>query len=378
MRPPRPLRSRAGPALAAVADRFGEAVTEGRGRGALAVRPHGRWVADLRGGAANPAPGAPWRERTLACAFSVTKGVLAILAQRLVADGRLDPAAPVARLWPEFADGGKAAVTVAEVLTHRAGLPWVAGPVTPGDLYHPGRMAALLAAAPPVVPRGGAPVYHSMTFGHLPGEVPCRAAGVRPLGRPVARELAGPLGADLHLCLGPAEEARRARPVQEDPGGPFRGLAGAPGGAFARSMAFFDTGADCNGPRWRRAGIGSGSGHGTARAIAQIFAQVIEPGGLLPSERQEALTAELVRGDGPDPVLGVPCRFSEGLELSTPPGSDFGPSPRPAGYWGAGGATGFADPEAGLAFADVTGEMAAGFGSSPRAHGYVAALYACL
>lgn len=378
MRPPPPLRGTVDPAFAALADRFAEAVARGEERGALAVRLEGRWVADLRGGAANPETGAPWRERTLACCFSVTKGMLAILAQRLAGQGRLDLDAPVARFWPEFAAAGKEAVTVAEVLTHRAGLPWVTGPVAPGDLYDWGRMTALLAASPPVVPPGDAPVYHNMTFGHLLGEVLCRAAGLRPLGRLLARELALPLGADVRLGLGPAEEARCARLSQEDPGGLFRALAADPEGAFARSMAAFALDEDFNTPRWRQAEIGSGSGHATARAIAQIYAQAVAPDGLLPAERRAALTAEAVRGAAPDPVLGLPLRLSQGLELSLPPGLDFGPSPRAAGYWGAGGATGFADPEAGLAFGYVTGRMAAGLGSSARARAYVAALYACL
>ena len=378
MKPPPPLRGRVDPAFAAVADRFAEAVAGGAERGALAVWLHGRWVVDLRGGAANPDSGAPWRERTLACAFSVTKGVLAILAQRLVAQGRLDPAAPVCRLWPEFAAAGKAGITLADVLTHRAGLPWIDGPVAPGGLYDPGHMAALLAAAPPAVAPGSDPVYHNMTFGPLLGEVLCRAAGVRPLGRLLARELAGPLGADFHLGLGPAEASRCARLVQEDPGGLFRALSEAPESPFARSMRGFDPEEDFNTPRWRRAGLGSGGGHGTARAIAQILAQAVAADGVLPAERRTTLTAKAARGAGPDPVLGLPLRFSEGLELSLPPRIDFGPGAQAAGYWGAGGATGFADPETGLAFGYVTGEMAAGLGSSPRARGYVAALYACL
>jgi len=48
------------------------------------------------------------------------------------------------------------------------------------------------------------------------------------------------------------------------------------------------------------------------------------------------------------------------------------------GYWGAGGAQGLADPEAGLALGYVTGHMAAGLGSSPRFRGYLAEVYACL
>jgi CubicO group peptidase (beta-lactamase class C family) len=84
------------------------------------------------------------------------------------------------------------------------------------------------------------------------------------------------------------------------------------------------------------------------------------------------------QSDGLDPILGLPLRYGAGVELCLPPFIDFGPSPRALGHWGAGGATGFADPEAGLAFGYVTGDMAAGMGSSKRARALVAALYDCL
>ena len=76
---------------------------------------------------------------------------------------------------------------------------------------------------------------------------------------------------------------------------------------------------------------------------------------------------ETVKMAPPDPILGMPIRYGEGIELSAPPALDFGPNPAALGYWGAGGAQGFADPEAELSFGYVTGRMDPGLGSSPRA-----------
>lgn len=364
------------PAFAPVADLFAASVADGAERGGLCLRIGGRTVLNLWGGRADPSTGQAWQPDTLACVFSVTKGVLGLLAQRLIATGRLNPGARVASLWPSFAAAGKGHFTVAEVLTHRAGLPAVSLPVTRGDLYDWGRMTGLLAASAPVVAMG-TPVYHNMTYGYLLGEILCRATGCRPLSRLIADELTGPAGSDFHLGLAPSDQARAARMRQADPDALFRALEDDPESLFARSMAFFGAGEDFNSARWRGAEIGSGSGHATAEGIARLYDQLIAPRGLLPPERQRAARTELVRTEGPDPILGVPLRLSEGFELSLPPGIDFGPGDA-AGYWGAGGATGFASAESGLAFGYVTGEMATGLGSSGRAQVLVAAAFGCL
>ncbi len=161
-------------ALAALADLFTAEVTAGRERGALCVMRHGETLLDLYGGAAST--GQPWRPDTLACCFSVTKGVLSLLAHRLIDDGTLSPEIRVADLWPAFSANGKAHITLAQVLTHRAGLPAVSQTVHRGDLYDFATMTAHLAASAPVVPLEGPPVYHNMTYGHLLGEILARAA----------------------------------------------------------------------------------------------------------------------------------------------------------------------------------------------------------
>ena len=361
------------PALRPLADRFTAEVAAGHERGALCVMQAGEVLLDIRGGEA--APGRPWQADTLACCFSVTKGVLSLLAHRLIDDGAVAPETRVAALWPAFAQQGKAAITLADVLTHRAGLPAVSVPVTPGDLYDGARMAALLAASAPVVPARAAPVYHNMTYGHLLGEILSRATGLS-LQVLLADRLTGPLGADFRLGLTPAEEARAAHLTQADPDALWRALADSPESLFARSMAFFGPGEDFNTTRWRRAVIGSGSGHATARAIACLYGQFVWPG-LLSDSRRAALQTERAANPA-DRVLGLPIRYGEGIELSTPPGLDFGPDPATLGHWGAGGATGLAHPASGLSLGYVTGHMSAAMGASRRARAYVAALFAAL
>jgi CubicO group peptidase (beta-lactamase class C family) len=66
--------------------------------------------------------GLPWRQDTLVLVFSVTKGMTATALAVAHARGLLDYDRPVAASWPEFAEAGKEAITVRQVLAHQAGL----------------------------------------------------------------------------------------------------------------------------------------------------------------------------------------------------------------------------------------------------------------
>jgi CubicO group peptidase (beta-lactamase class C family) len=363
------------PSFAALAAAFGAAVASGAERGALAVRLRGRTVLDIRGGAADPDTGAPWQADTLCCCFSVTKGVFALLMQIAIDRGLLTPRTPLAEVWPEFAAEGKEAITVADLLTHRAGLPAVAQPVAPGLLYDEAGMAVALAASRCVVPPRAAPVYHNMTFGHLTGEVLRRVTGQAP--RDLLRDwLATPLAADVAIGLDAGDRARCARLTQDDPRALFAALKEAPDTLFARSMRFFDPEETFNSDRWRGAVIGSGSGHATALGIARVHEQFTPASVTLSPERRAAIGTERARSDGPDPILGIPLRYGEGVEMSLPPALDFGPLSGTMGYWGAGGAFGLADPVTGLSAGYVTGHMESGMGFSARARRWVAAIHA--
>lgn len=361
-----------------LADRFQALLANGEEPGgSIAVIADGHLVVDLWGGSKSAETGDAWREDTLACCFSVTKGVLSLLALRLAALGRLNLDRSIASLWPDFAAEGKGTITVGDILCHRAGLPAVAARPQEGDLYDWDRMTRALAASPPVVAPGGPPVYHNMTYGYLLGEVLRRAGGKR-LADLVRIHLAQPLEAAFHLGLDDDTVRRCATLSQADPDSLFRAMAAAPDTLFARSMAGFDRHETFNSDRWRRAVIGSGSGHATARAIAVIYGQLIAAGGLIGAPLQRLATRETGRSVGDDPILGIPVRYSTGFELSLPPGIDFGPNQHTAGYWGAGGALGFADPVAGVAFGYVSRHMAPDLGCSARGRSLVAGLYEAL
>lgn len=363
------------PELAPLAEHFARTVESGADRGALCVMRNGAVLLDIRGGPARP--GAPWAPDTLACCFSVTKGVISLLAHHMVASDDIALDTPVASVWPEFAAGGKDAITLLDVLTHRAGLAVVSGAVAEGDLYDWGTMVRHLERSTPEASLFGTPAYHNMTYGHLLGETLRRAAGARSLPELLRERLFEPLGADFRIGLTESEQARSARLTQANPKALFEALDDAPESLFARSMAFFDRHEDFNSPRWRGAVIGSGSGHATARALATVYGQFIWDNAIIPPDRQRDLSK--LHGATPkDPILGIPISFGQGIELNGPPDLDFGPNPKAIGHWGAGGAQAFCDPDLGLSFGYVTGHMSDRMGSSSRARRLVHILYECL
>ncbi len=95
---------------------------------ACCVYRDGEPVVDVWAGDADRATARPWTRDTIVIVFSCTKGVTAVAANQLIEQGRLDPDAPVAEYWPEFAAAGKATIPVAWVLSHRAGLAAIDAP----------------------------------------------------------------------------------------------------------------------------------------------------------------------------------------------------------------------------------------------------------
>ena len=87
----------------------------------MAITIGGRTVVDLWGGWKDRARTEPWQRETLVNFFSVSKALATLCAMRLVEQGRIDLDAPVAGVWPEFAQAGKDAITLRHILSHQAG-----------------------------------------------------------------------------------------------------------------------------------------------------------------------------------------------------------------------------------------------------------------
>jgi CubicO group peptidase (beta-lactamase class C family) len=357
--------------------------------GAVCASVHGRVVVNLCGGWRDPARRQPWTADTLVNVFSVGKGLLAACAARLAGERRLDPDAPVARYWPEFAAAGKAGVTVRELLSHQAGVPAIREPLPAGSVLDWPLMTRMVAGEAPWWPPGSGHGYHVNTFGFAVGELIRRITGMTPGGF-LARELAGPLGADVHIGLAASEQPRVAEFLWAGSIGasrPARADAERPDGASDDQMALlayrnppdFSGFGVVNTTAWRGAQIPSANAHASAAGVARFYA-ALAAGGSLDSCRavDEAALAEATEEQayGTDLVLRRPSRFGLGFQL-THDERPLGRGPRCFGHFGAGGSVGFCDPDTGLAFGYVTSQMGPRW-RNPRNRALMDASYAGL
>ena len=139
------------PGFEGVRDAFAANFDEGREVGAAFAAYHrGELVADLWGGVADVETGRAWAEDTMIVVYSSTKGATATCAHMLADAGRLDLDAPVARYWPEFAQAGKEAITVSDLLSHQAGLAWVDDELTLEQLLASDPLVEALARQAPI------------------------------------------------------------------------------------------------------------------------------------------------------------------------------------------------------------------------------------
>lgn len=346
---------------------------------AVAVMLDGRMVVDLWGGHRDAARTRPWESDTIVCMMSVAKAVSALCVHRLVEQGRLDLDAPVARDWPEFAAGGKAEIPLRWVLCHLAGIP-VADAAPRGAMYDWGVMTRAIAAQTPLWPPGSTRCYHSATQGFILGELVRRVTGMS-LGAYLRREIAGPLGLDYAIGLDDAGISRSATMIPASGTIFDAAQRGDRSTLLGRAWYPLADGEDFNSDAWRRSEIPSANGHGNARAIARLYG-ALALGGTLDGVRvigAEALaraTTEQWRGQSISSKLEF--RTALGFFLSCPPDRPMGPNPRTFGHSGAGGAQGFADPDARLGFAYAPNRMHAGIDIGVRATRLIETTFACL
>jgi len=167
----------------------------------------GEVLVDVVGGSTDGVPVTP---RSLFPVFSVTKGVAAAAALRLVADGVIGLDVPIIRVWPEFGRSGKGATTLRHVLTHTAGVPEMPEGCTVEQMCDWSGMVHYLEARAPTWAPGSTMAYHAYTFGWLVGELIRRVAdGHESPGHYVRRVVAEAAGAeDFYIGLPPEHDER--------------------------------------------------------------------------------------------------------------------------------------------------------------------------
>jgi CubicO group peptidase (beta-lactamase class C family) len=378
---------------ARVQSAFGSNFSKGREVGAaVSVWQDGEEILSLCGGFRDAARQVPWQQDTLVLIWSATKGMASACALHAIESAGLGLDTRVSEIWPEFCGGGKAGITIGQVLSHSAGL----GALDRTDLSvleHEDVVRAIEEQAPFQDAVGG-PGYGPRTFGFLADEIVRRVNGGIPLGDYWRTQFAEPLGLDLWIGL-PAELHHRAASVlpaktevssdRDDaflvamakPGSLTKRAFSSPGGLLAVSAM--------NDPSARSASIPSMGGIGSASALAKFYA-MLALGGVWRGRRYLGkntiawMTTRLSQGF--DRVLQLDTSFSAGFMMDPLDASAekirslLGPSLRAFGHPGAGGSLGFADPENGIGFGYVMNQMEPGVLPGGRASAIVDSLYA--
>jgi CubicO group peptidase (beta-lactamase class C family) len=381
-----PVDGRCDAAFAAVRDEFVANFAErGELGAACCIAVEGRVVADLWGGWADADRRRPWGRDTIVDAYSVGKPVIALAVLQLVGRGTIDLDAPADRWWPELRAGQRGA-TVRDLLCHRGGVPAIREPLTNDALWDWGAMCRAIAATEPWWDPGTRHAYHSNTYGHLAGELARRVDGRMP-GTWLREQVADPLGADLAWGLDRTDQARCADVAWEIDmeAGAERFLADAKTDEQRMiALGYFNppgyaSAGVVNTSRWRAAQVPSVNLHASARGVARVYVALAAGGtvdGVTVCDRDVLAEATRPQSEGWCPVLEREATFGLGFQ-PTRPDRPFGPNPGSFGHFGTGGALGFADPAAGVAFGYVMNSVRPRW-QSPRNRALVDALYACL
>ncbi|WP_328476052.1 beta-lactamase family protein [Actinoplanes sp. NBC_00393] len=378
-----------------VADAFRRNFAErGEVGAACAVYRDGRKVVDLWGGYRDGRNRAPWREDTLVTVFSSTKGVSGLAIAVAHSRGLLDYDAPVSTYWPEFAEHGKQAMTVRQLLSHQGGLAAIDRPLSVTDLADLDVVAAALAAQRPAWQPGTRHGYHAISLGWYEGELIRRVDPAhRSLGRFFADEIAAPLGLDFHIGVPDTVDPERIAHVHGyKPAELLLHMGTMPRGfvlnflnprsvtarSFANPKVLSQTG-NYNLPEVRRLELPAANGTGEVRAIARAYGDAATGGatlGLTPSTLDALIRPAEPPSQGlRDVVLRVDTAFSLGY-LKPFPRFRFGAGGNQAfGTPGAGGSFGFADPETGVGFAYAMNRTGFHIWDDPREVALREALY---
>ena len=336
----------------------------------------------LHGGEASP--GSKWEADTPCLIWSASKGISAACTLHALQLNNIPLESRVADLWTEFAANGKEKITLAELLSHRAGLAAIdrkGFQITDHE-----QVAASLAAQAPNWDIHQRPMLHgygARTFGFLLDELVRRISGMA-LSDYWNQTFRNPLHLDLWFGLPEGRIADAATVIAPktppapghfsrafaDPTSLTRRALSEPGGILTPSVM--------NTPLMRSASIPSLGAIATAEALARFYALLANPNAFFHDDTQLQMQKTLSRGI--DLTLLEETSFSAGfitndLGKNTNLVGVYGPGKKSFGHPGAGGSLGFADPELGLGFAFIPSAMHPGALPGQRTRKLVHALY---
>jgi CubicO group peptidase (beta-lactamase class C family) len=320
--------------------------------------------------------------------FSTTKGVVATAVAMCVERGLLSYEEPVSLFWPEFAAHGKEHVTVAQLLSHQAGLYTVEGELSYEEVLDWNTMVARLADTPPLFPVGSTHGYHAITFGWLAGELVRRVDG-RNIGRFIAEEIANPLGGEIYVGL-PEHHEPRVSPInvgwpRSATDAPPTPPAVLPNAHLARALTLngaLNVKGGFNRTDMHAAEVPGANGIANARSLAAMysatFTETQSPHGvvrLLNDDTRNKMTVQQTKNGEVDLCLQTQRTFAMGFV--TPSEKLAFDAPGSYGHAGAGGSVSFADPGREMSFSYIMNRMKDSMFTDPRAVRLIEAASRC-
>jgi len=357
---PERLRERLKPLFRENFERFGELGA------AVSIWQNGKPVVDLFDGFCDVRHEKPWESDMLVLIWSATKGIGSACVLHVLQEHGIEIGRRVAEFWPEFAQAGKEKITLAQLLSHQAGLCALDARV---DVLDYGAVIKALEVQTPLWPPGAAHGYHARTFGFLLDELVRRIAG-KTLSQYWREVFAQPLNLDLWIGLPEEENARVATVYAAKSGRPpepkkFYSDLTTPGTLARKTFTSpygLNSVSGMNTPAVRAQPIVSFGGIGSASALAKFYSMLANGGKL---DGQTFFSKETIAwmtttlSDGMDRVFQILTAFSAGFMKDPPDAAPrmFGMSPNAFGHPGAGGSHAFADPENRISFAYVMNQM---------------------
>ncbi|KAL3981709.1 Beta-lactamase family protein [Acanthocheilonema viteae] len=132
----------------------------------LTIIQNGKVIVNLWNGYSDLESVREWNHNTKTVLFSTTKAIAALCLAMQVDRGRLSYDDLVVKYWPEYGQRGKHMTTIEDILTHKAGIPYLDN-ITIEDVTNEKGIIEIVEKAKPLWKPGTATGYHAVTFGWL-------------------------------------------------------------------------------------------------------------------------------------------------------------------------------------------------------------------
>jgi CubicO group peptidase (beta-lactamase class C family) len=333
---------------------------------AVSIWQDGKSILELHGGFHDARHERRWETDTIVLVWSATKGIGSACLLHVMQESGISAERRVADFWPEFAQNGKADITMKDLMAHSAGLCALDAAV---DVLDYAAVIRALENQAPLWPPSSAHGYHARTYGFLIDELVRRIAGAS-IGQYWRTNFADPLRLDFWIGLPNELNDRVATSYAAKAGKTpspeqFYADLAKPGTLQRRTFTSprgLNTISAMNNPAVRAQPIVSFGGIGSASALAKFYAMLANEGMMNGQRYFDSRTIRRmaqVAASGVDRIFEIPTAFSAGFMMD-PPETDrriFGPGDAAFGHPGAGGSHAFADPTNRIGFAYVCNRM---------------------